>query len=324
MNGSTVSRNDSAPQGSRHEHRPASVDRRRRNFVTTLLLLTLAGLGTWSGCRTTPIAGRRQLLLIPEKQEVAMGVDAYEDILKKETLSANPQYVEMVERVGRRIAAVAEQPDYQWQFKVIASEQTNAFALPGGKVAFYEGILPICQTEAGIAVVMSHEIAHALARHGGERMSHTALSTAVKKAVEFGASEQSEKERELILGAYGAASKFGVTLPYSRKHESEADHIGLMLMAKAGYDPTEAPRFWERFAQLNAGQKPAEFLSTHPSDAHRAAALRELLPEAHEYYAKATTKYGMGEALITNETPLGKSIRQALHSQKTSTFAPTR
>ncbi len=309
MNGTPVSRSDSAQRVSHHKHRSALAVRRRLVAVALLLLL-LVGLGTWSGCHTTPIAGRRQVLLVPEKQEVAMGVDAYEDILKKETLSTNPQYVEMVERVGRRIAAVAGKPDYQWEFKVIASQQTNAFALPGGKVAFYEGILPICQTEAGLAVVMSHEIAHALARHGGERMSHGALSSAIKKAVEFGASEQTEQDRELIMGAYGATSKYGVILPYSRKHESEADHIGLMLMAKAGYDPTEAPRFWERFAQINAGQKPAEFLSTHPSDARRAATLRELLPDAHKLYAKATTKYGMGETLIAGQPAPGASIQQ--------------
>ena len=267
----------------------------RTSLIFTLLVCATVPL--WSGCRSTPMTGRKQLLLIPESQEIQMGVTAYSDMLKEEKITRNQRYEEMVNRVGQRIAAVAGRSDYKWEFKVIESPTQNAFCLPGGKVAVYEGILPICQSEAGLAVVMSHEIAHALARHGGERMTHSTMTEGVKKAVGYAVKGADAKNAELVLTAYGAASKYGVILPYSRKHESEADHIGAKLMAKAGYDPSEAPLFWERFAGAKEGAAPAEFLSTHPSDARRAADLRELLPEAMQIYNQAPTKYGLGEKI---------------------------
>ncbi len=269
------------------------------------------------GCRTTPITGRRQVLLVPEPQEVAMGLSAYDEITKTEPPSTNQQYIEMVSRVGQRIAAVAKRPDYQWEFRVLASDKQNAFCLPGGKVAVYEGIMPVCQNEAGLAVVMSHEIGHALARHGGERMSHDYAVQGVRKAVQFVTRKQKEENQELILQAYGVASEYGVILPYSRKHESEADHMGLMLMAKAGYDPAEAPKFWLRFGAMSQGPAQPEFLSTHPSDDRRAQDLAALLPEAAELYTTAATKYGQGEAvqfaslngpLLNPPTPSGIAV----------------
>ena len=226
-----------------------------------------------------------------------MGVSAYSEMLKEEKPTQNARYDELVNRVGQRIAAVAGRPDYQWEFKVIESPTQNAFCLPGGKVAIYEGILPVCESEAGLAVVMAHEIAHALARHGGERMTHSTMSEGVKKAVGFAVKDADPKNAELVLTAYGAASKYGVILPYSRKHESEADHIGAKLMAKAGYDPSEAPRFWERFSSAKEGGAPPEFLSTHPSDARRASDLRELLPEAMTIYNAAPVKHGLGDRI---------------------------
>jgi predicted Zn-dependent protease len=144
---------------------------------------------------------------------------------------------------------------------------------------------------------MSHEIGHALARHGGERMSHNYAVEGVRQAVHYVTRKQEEKNQELVLQAYGVASKYGVVLPYSRKHESEADHMGIMLMAKAGYDPAEAPRFWSRFGSMNQGPKPPEFLSTHPSDQRRSQDLAELLPEAGELYITTPTQYGLGEQL---------------------------
>ena len=259
------------------------------------LLGQLAALGVGCcccGCRTTPMTGRKQLLLVPETQEVSMGLSAFEEVTKKEPASNNRQYLQLVSRVGERIAQVAERPDYKWEFRVLASPTQNAFCLPGGKVAVYEGILPVCANESGLAVVMSHEIAHALARHGGERMSQNYAVQGMQQAVQYVTRKQEEGKREMVLQAYGVASKYGVVLPYSRKHESEADHMGVLLMAKAGYDPSEAPKFWQRFATSHSGQTPSEFLSTHPSDERRAKDLLALMPEADKLYQAAGENLG--------------------------------
>jgi len=180
-----------------------------------------------------------------------MGLSAYEETLGEHPPSQNQEYIDLVNRVGQRIAAVADRPNYDWEFRVVASEAPNAFALPGGKVAVNEGILPICQNEAGLAVVMAHEVAHALARHGGERMSQGMLVNGASKALSYLTRQQQVERQKQLMQAFGVASKYGFSLPYSRKHELEADHIGIMLMARAGYDPTEAPVFWERFSQIN-------------------------------------------------------------------------
>jgi predicted Zn-dependent protease len=281
-------------------------------LVESFRLLAYGRIGDWlllvvmllaTGCRSAPVTGRRQMLLLPESQELSLGLTSYQDVVAKEPASQNAQYVAMVQRVGERIAAVADKPDYAWEFRVIASDVQNAFCLPGGKVAIYEGIMPICENEAGLAVVMSHEVAHALARHGGERMSQSLAVDGVKQAVSYATQTQDETRREILLKAYGAASQYGVILPYSRKHESEADHIGLMLMARAGYDPSEAPRFWQRFATAQQGQNPMEFLSTHPSDARRASDLEALLPEAMKLYVTAPTRHGLGEGLAVAVPP---------------------
>lgn len=248
----------------------------------------------FAGCQSAPVTGRKQMLLMPESQEVSLGLSAFNDVATKEPLSQNAQYNELVQRVGQRIAAVAGKPDYQWEFKVIASEQQNAFCLPGGKVAVYEGIIPICATEAGLAVVMSHEIAHALARHGGERMSQNMAVDGVKQAVSYVMQNQDQARKDIVMQAYGVGSQYGVLLPYSRAHESEADHIGLLMMARAGYDPREAPRFWQRFGSLKQGEKTMEFMSTHPSDARRAADLASLVPEALKAYEAAPEKFELG------------------------------
>lgn len=261
-----------------------------------VLIVCLIVLAT--GCRTTPITGRRQMLIVPESEEISMGLKAYEETLSAEQRSANQRWAQMVERVGGRIAQVADRPDYQWEFQLVASPEMNAFALPGGKVAIYEGIMPICENEAGLAVVMSHEIAHALARHGGERMSQEYLVSGLGKVVNWATQNRTALTQQRVTAAFGIASKYGVVLPYSRKHESEADHMGMILMARAGYDPREAPLFWERFGAAQAkDEKPIEFLSTHPADSRRAADLRALLKDAMAYYETASTKLGMGEQL---------------------------
>ncbi|MEZ6133046.1 MAG: M48 family metallopeptidase [Planctomycetaceae bacterium] len=280
----------------------------RSLFSRTTLLLSLSAVVCGAliivGCTSAPLTNRRQLLVMSEDKENAMGLTAYEEVLKEEPLSKNEAAAEMVRRVGRRIAAVADRPDFQWDFNLIDSPTQNAFCLPGGKVAIYTGILPVCQNEAGLAVVMSHEIGHAIARHGGERMSHQTVQNTAREAVKYVMRDKSESSQEIVLAAYGVGSEYGAILPFSRKHELEADHIGIMLMSKAGYDPAEAPQFWERFAGQKDGKAPMEFLSTHPSDARRSAALRDLLPEAMKLYQAAPEKVGMGEP-IENVMQLG-------------------
>ena len=242
------------------------------------------------------MTGRNRLMLIPESQEVSMGAQAYQEVLKSEKISSNVHWHEVVNRVGSRIAQISGRPDYQWEFKLIESPTQNAFCLPGGKVAVYDGILPVCENEAGLAVVMSHEVAHALARHGGERMSQEKGVQTVAGVLGYSLQGQSELTRNMILKGYGVASHVGVVLKHSREHELEADRIGVMLMAQAGYDPAEAPRFWQRFQQADE-KKPVEWLSTHPSDARRVSELQALLPQAELAYNSAANKIGLGEFL---------------------------
>ena len=251
-----------------------------------VVLLAAAVSVAACSCRATPVTGRRQLLLVPESQEVSQGLAAYHDVVSKEPPSRNREYVELVNRVGQRIADVAGRPDYEWEFRVIESPTQNAFCLPGGKVAVYEGIIPVCENEAGLAVVMSHEISHALARHGGERISHQQVAATVQRAVSYVVQDRSELQQKIVLAAYGGAAQYGAILPFSREHESEADYIGLLLAAQAGYDPREAVPVWERMEQVG-GAQPPEFLSTHPSHGTRIADLQSWMAEALDLYAKA-------------------------------------
>lgn len=300
----------------------------RQSILTAVVMSTIClGALLAPGCRAIPVSGRRQVVLIPESQEIALGVQAYEQALAEEPPSQNAEIIAMVERVGRRIAAVANKPEYAWEFRVIASDVQNAFALPGGKVAIYEGILPVCQSEAGLAVVMSHEIAHALARHGGERMSQQVAVEGIGSVIGAVSQEKTdEATAQKIMQVYGVTSQYGVVLPYSRKHESEADAIGLILMARAGYDPSVAPEFWERFS-TGSGVKPPELFSTHPSDARRAADLRALLPEAMKYYQAAAEQYGMGEpipvaSLAMTPPQEGAAARQITSARQASDGEP--
>ena len=303
---------------------PASIARQSivrlsgRRQVLGVLVLVVATIA--AGCQTVPMSGRRRpMLLTSETSEITMGTQAYTELMAGETPSTNAEAAAMVQRVGERIAAVSGRDDFQWEFRLIAGDTVNAFCLPGGKVAIYEGILPVCQSEAGLAVVMSHEVAHALARHGGERMNHDAIKNGLAKAGSLGLSKAAPGldagKKQLISQAYGVASQYGVILPYSRKHESEADAIGLTLMAKAGYDPSEAPHFWERFSSSTGNDKP-EFFSTHPSDARRAAALREQLPEALAAYRAAGSQHGLGDAVP------GVALGPAADPQKTADASP--
>lgn len=239
------------------------------------------------GCGTTPYTNRSQLLLLGQDQENQLGIQAYQETVGSARLSTNAEYIRMVESAGRRIAQVVERDhgtNFDWEFKVIADSTVNAFALPGGKIAFYEGILPICQSETGVAVVMGHEIAHALLRHGGERVSRSILT---QLGISVGALLASDdpKTREMTATALGAAAQVGAELPFSRSQESEADHVGIILMAKAGYDPREAPRFWERMAaREGSGGGTPGFLRTHPTSSQRVDDLHKRMPEAMAYY----------------------------------------
>lgn len=263
-------------------------------LITGSLLMAAAIV---SGCASAPVTGRKQLLAISEAEENQLGLTAYKEVLEKEPLSTNEQYKQMVERVGQRIAAVANRPDFDWEFAVIESETQNAFCLPGGKVAVYTGMLPVCQSEAGLAVVMSHEVAHAIARHGGERMSHKMVQNGVRQLGGRLLNKHDEQQRKIVLTAYNLGSEYAAILPYNRKHELEADSIGLKLMAEAGYDPSAAPEFWDRFAQMKGAGAPLEFMSTHPSDATRSAHLREQLPDAMQIYGSAARQYGLGDPI---------------------------
>jgi predicted Zn-dependent protease len=238
-------------------------------------------------CATAPVTGRRQLILTSETEEAALGLQAYQEVAKAAVLSKNKAWAAMVEKVGRDIAAVADRPDFQWEFKLIAEPTINAFCLPGGKVAFYEGIMPVCATEAGVAVVMGHEVGHAIARHGGERMSQGMIAeqgTSVVAAILGG---KDPAKQQMAAAALGAGVKYGAILPFSRKQESEADEIGLNLMAKAGYDPREAAKFWQRMIDATGGDRPMEWLSTHPDPANRIKRLQELEPAAVQIFQAA-------------------------------------
>ena len=245
--------------------------------IGIVALVCISGL---SACQTVPVTGRQQLIFLSASEETQMGLSAYREILKKEKLSQDPAVNAMVKRVGERIAAVSDRPDFQWEFRVIEKDQANAFALPGGKVAVYTGILKYTQTEAGLAVVMGHEVAHALARHGGERMSRSMLAQfgLTAGAIALGGSNPG------VMQAIGMAYGVGVELPFGRGQESEADHIGLILMAKAGYDPREAVPFWQRMSSGKGGGAPPEFLSTHPSGDTRVRQLQQWMPEALQVY----------------------------------------
>lgn len=269
--------------------------RLRSQRLLSALVLTLAALA--AGCVTEPITGRRILASpLPESSVSEMGAQAYQQLLTEAKVSSSASENTLVERVGRRIAAVTDpkmkaegREAFQWEFKVIDDPKTvNAFCLPGGKVAFYTAILPICKTEAGVAVVMGHEVGHAYAQHGRQRMTIQVLSQFGLEAVQLalGGSEATELAK-LSVGALGLGVQVG-GLAFSRDDESAADHIGLMLMAEAGYDPSEAVAFWERMEQLSAGQEsPPELLSTHPSHGTRIQRLKELLPQAVAVYEKS-------------------------------------
>jgi predicted Zn-dependent protease len=248
-------------------------------------------------CTVVPISGRKQLILVPESQMISMSLTSYTDFLKTNTLSTDKSNADLVKQVGSDIAAsvvkyfadnnLPSQLDgYKWEFNLIKNDTTqNAWCMPGGKVVVYSGILPLTKDKNGLAVVMSHEIAHAVARHGSERMSQELLTQFGSIALNEAIKEKPEQTKGIFNTAYGMGSQLGVLLPFSREHELEADKLGLIFMAMAGYDPQTAIAFWERMS-AKGGAKPPEFMSTHPSDATRIAKIKEALPGTMPYYNK--------------------------------------
>jgi metalloendopeptidase OMA1, mitochondrial len=234
-------------------------------------------------CQVVEQTGRTQFIIVSDSQELQLGNDAYKETLDKNRLSTRSDWQAQVRRVGQRIAAAANKPEYKWEFNVIQGKEINAFALPGGKVAFWEGIMPVAQDDSGVAVIMGHEVAHALARHGAERMSQSMGAELLGQIISVGIGQVSPGIHDEVLQAYGLGATVGVLLPWGRTQESEADRIGLTLMAKAGYDPATAVAFWERMSKIG-GDKPPEFLSTHPSDITRINQIKSWLPEAKANY----------------------------------------
>ena len=255
-----------------------------KRIKSTVALVLLSAM-FWTGCSTVPVTGRSQLNLMSQDQEMQLGLQSFEQMKKEVPISQNAEAKALVEKVGKKVAAVsaADMPNAQWEFVVFESKEANAFCLPGGKVGVYTGILPITQNEAGLATVIGHEVAHAVARHGGERMSQ-AMGLELIGAGASAATAQS-KYRDYYTAGYGLFSQVGVALPHSRMQESEADRIGLVYMIRAGYDPEEAVKFWERFSAYNQQQGGGEglwFLRTHPLNEDRIKELQAWIPEARQ------------------------------------------
>lgn len=259
-----------------------------------IIIPIILGIFTLYYCNTVPITGRKQLNIIPADQIHSLSFQQYDEFIRTNKLSEDERATALVKRVGNNIKNAVERffaennlsdklQGYRWEFNLVENQEINAWCMPGGKVVIYTGILPITKDETGLAVVMGHEIAHAVAQHGSERMSQGLLQQLGGLALDVALQDQPEATRDLFLTAYGLGSTIGVILPYSRTHETEADKLGLIFMAMAGYDPNQAVNFWQRMANLNNNKLP-EFLSTHPSDETRISQIKKFLPEALKYY----------------------------------------
>ena len=257
-----------------------------------MLLLTVAIIS----CSVVPFTGRKQLSIVPESEMIAMGLASYQEFMKENPVSMDKNNNTLVKEVGVNISNAVEfyfaannmetrLDGYKWEYSLVESEVPNAFCLPGGKIVIYSGILPFTADKNGLAVVISHEIAHAVARHGNERMSQQLLLQFGSVALSEAVKNKPEETKGIYNTVYGIGAQMGVILPYSRDHEYEADKIGLIFMALAGYDPQSAVVFWERMSS-SGGNKPPEFLSTHPSDANRINRIKEAMPEVLQYYKK--------------------------------------
>jgi predicted Zn-dependent protease len=271
----------------------------RRHIMNRRLVLKVAALCCvllmQTSCSRVAITGRKQFNIVPDTMMNSMSLQSYNEFLTSSKLSSDTQKTRMVKDVGARIQKAVEKycaennlssriRSYQWEFNLVEDPNVNAWCMPGGKVVVYTGLLPVAQNEAGLAVVMGHEIAHAIARHGSERMSQGLMVELGGMALSEALAKQPAQTKELFMKSYGLGTEVGVLLPYSRLHENEADRMGLIFMAMAGFNPNEAVSFWERMSAASKGPRPLELLSTHPADSTRINNIKKLIPEAMQYY----------------------------------------
>jgi predicted Zn-dependent protease len=265
----------------------------KKNKVILFLLVTTLFLCSCGTTSTVPITGRKQHLLVSDEQVMSLSNEQYQSYMKTAKPSTNAANTAMVRRVGERLAnavetylrqhnLASEVSNYKWEFNLVQDKQANAFCMPGGKIVVYEGLLPYTQNEASLAVVLGHEIAHAVAKHSAERMSQQMKAQYGAQALSLILGGSSSATQEIAQQVYGLGAQYGVMLPYSRNNESEADYMGLIFAAMAGYDPNVAVSFWQRMSQAGSGTP--EFMSDHPSDASRIAAIQKEMPEALKYY----------------------------------------
>ncbi|EGK01717.1 MAG: M48 family metallopeptidase [Prevotella sp.] len=270
-------------------------------MVKKCLILVLGYTLLFTGCGSVPVTGRKQLNLVSNSEVLTLSLQQYDEFIKSAPISTDKTNTAMVQKVGRNIANAVETylknngyadqvKDYSWEFNLVKSTDVNAFCMPGGKIVVYEGILPYTQNETGLAVVLGHEVAHAVAKHANERMSNQMAAQYGTAAVGAALGGTSAVTQQVAAAALGLGAQYGILLPYSRKQELEADQLGLIFMAMAGYDPSAASAFWQRMAQN--GSSTPEFMSTHPSDDTRIKQIQKDLPEALKYYKGGSSKTG--------------------------------
>ncbi|NQU67180.1 MAG: M48 family metallopeptidase [Candidatus Marinimicrobia bacterium] len=271
---------------------------KRLIFILKISLLTIL----LSTCATVPITGRRQLAMVPQNTILEYSESNYREFLNENKIITSGTIVRMIKHVGENVTnAVIEYfteqgklsllDGYNWEFNLVEKEDANAWCMPGGKVVVYTGILDITKHEGGLAVVMAHEIAHAIANHGNERMSQVLLAQMGGMALSTAMASRPQQTQDLWMQVFGMGANLGILLPYSRVHESEADRLGMVFMAKAGYDPDFALEFWQRMSDMKNGNVSEEILSTHPSDEHRIQEIRDLIPEVEEYYQNSVKQH---------------------------------
>lgn len=264
----------------------------------SFLILLIGGM-LFGSCSKVPVTGRKQLGLLPESELMSMSLTSYNQFLSSNKVVTSGSELAMVKRCGDRLSKQITSylqankmgdrvAGFKWEFNLVDDKTVNAWCMPGGKIVFYTGIMPVCRDEAGVAVVMGHEIAHAIARHGNERMSQGLAQQLGGVALSAAVANKSQETQQLFATAYGIGTQVGAMLPFSRLHESEADEMGLYFMAMAGYDPRVAPAFWQRMSA--GGGKTPEFLSTHPSPSTRIANLNKWMPKAIQYYNAASAR----------------------------------
>jgi metalloendopeptidase OMA1, mitochondrial len=284
------------PFGNRSSQQGQQGSRRGLKLWPILLFGLYFGYYYFSHSNAASFTGRKQLLDTTAQEEAALGLQSYREILQQSQVVRTGKLPQEVQDIAQRLVEAAPKVEkyladtvgtpattdwnsYEWQVSLIQSDQVNAFCLPGGKIAVYTGIIPVAKNDDGLAVVMGHEIAHALLRHGGERMAQQKLVQMGSIAASMSTGDMDPGQRQMVMAAIGAGAQYGVLLPFSRSHESEADHVGLLLAAAACYNPQEAPKLWERMASLG-NKKPPEFMSTHPSEGTRISQLNAWMPEA--------------------------------------------